>query len=42
MAENIFDEMSKTIEAFKGLDYDLVGDKGVSLKDKLNEVTKTV
>lgn len=42
MSENVFDDMSKSIDAFKGLDYDIIGKKGVLLKDKLNEVTQTV
>ncbi|HED07888.1 MAG TPA: NADH-quinone oxidoreductase subunit G, partial [Ignavibacteria bacterium] len=27
MAENVFDDMSKNIDAFKGLDYDIMGEK---------------
>jgi len=42
MSENVFDEIAKSVEPFKGLNYDAIGDKGISLKDKLNEVTKTV
>ncbi|HSD62395.1 MAG TPA: molybdopterin-dependent oxidoreductase [Ignavibacteriaceae bacterium] len=34
MAEDVFEEMSKTIEAFKGLDYDKIGETGVQLKVK--------
>ena len=40
MAENVFDEISKNIEAFSGLDYDVIGDKGLILK--LKEITETV
>ena len=40
MAENVFDEISKNIEAFSGLDYDVIGDKGSILK--LKEITETV
>ena len=32
MAEEVFNEMSKKIDAFKGLDYDVIGDKGAMLK----------
>ena len=32
MAEEVFKEMSKKIDAFKGLDYDVIGDKGVMIK----------
>ncbi len=32
MAEDVFDEMTKTVEAFKGLDYDKVGELGAQLK----------
>jgi len=31
MAEEVFDDMSKNIEAFKGLDYDVIGEKGTKL-----------
>jgi len=32
MAEQVFEEMSKTIDAFRGLDYDDVGELGAQLK----------
>jgi NADH-quinone oxidoreductase subunit G len=32
MAEEVFGEMTKTIEAFKGLDYDKIGELGAELK----------
>ncbi len=32
MAEDIFEIMSKKIDAFKGLDYDKIGEKGIMLK----------
>ncbi len=32
MAEEVFKEISKKVEAFKGLDYDVIGDKGAMLK----------
>ncbi len=31
MAEEVFSEMSSQIEAFKGLDYDDIGESGVKL-----------
>jgi len=40
MAENVFDEISKKVEAFSGLDYDVIGNKGCMLK--LKEITETV
>ncbi|MCH7827923.1 MAG: molybdopterin-dependent oxidoreductase, partial [Bacteroidetes bacterium] len=42
MAENVFDDISKNIDSFNGLNYDIIGDNGVLLKDKLNEVNQTV
>lgn len=32
MAEDVFEEMTKSIEAFKGLDYDKIGELGIQLK----------
>jgi NADH-quinone oxidoreductase subunit G len=32
MAEEVFNEMSKKINVFRGLDYDVIGDKGAMLK----------
>lgn len=37
MAEEVFEEMSNSIDAFKGLDYDDVGATGVKLKSKIVE-----
>ena len=38
MAEDIFEEMSKSINEFKHLDYDKIGESGVQLKIKVNEL----
>ncbi len=37
MAEEVFEEMTKSIEAFKGLDYDDVGELGVQLKGQFTK-----
>jgi NADH-quinone oxidoreductase subunit G len=37
MAEDVFDEMAKSIEAFKGLDYDKVGELGAQLKGQFTK-----
>jgi NADH-quinone oxidoreductase subunit G len=37
MAEEVFNEMSKKVDAFKGLDYDVIGDKGAMLKTGVAE-----
>jgi NADH-quinone oxidoreductase subunit G len=37
MAEEVFSEMSNQIEAFKGLDYDDIGERGVKLNMKFSE-----
>jgi predicted molibdopterin-dependent oxidoreductase YjgC len=37
MAEDVFEEMTKSIEAFKGLDYDDVGELGVQLKGQFTK-----
>jgi hypothetical protein len=37
MAEEVFSEMSSQIEAFKGLDYDNIGEAGVKLDVKFVE-----
>jgi len=37
LAEEVFTEISKTIDAFKGLNYDLIGELGVQSKLKLVE-----
>jgi NADH-quinone oxidoreductase subunit G len=34
LAEEIFDEISKSIESFHGLDYDIIGESGIMLKTK--------
>jgi len=34
--ENVFDEMTKSVEAFKGLDYDDVGESGTKLKIEIS------
>jgi NADH dehydrogenase/NADH:ubiquinone oxidoreductase subunit G len=38
LAEEIFEEIAKTIEEFNGLDYDVIGEQGVLLKMKLEMV----
>ena len=38
MAEEIFEEIAKTIDEFKGLNYDIIGEQGVLLKMKLELV----
>lgn len=35
MAEEVFNEISNTVEAFKGIDYDNIGDMGVQIKYEL-------
>ncbi len=42
MAEEVFDEISKSIDAFKGLDYDVIGELGAELKVKLVGKSVTV
>jgi predicted molibdopterin-dependent oxidoreductase YjgC len=37
MAEEVFSEISKKVEAFKGLDYDAIGDQGAMLKTGVAE-----
>ena len=37
MAEEVFSEISKKVDAFKGLDYDVIGDKGAMLKTGVAE-----
>lgn len=41
MAEDVFDEIVKTNEEFKGLDYDVIGEQGVQL-ESFKKVTETV
>ena len=38
LAEDVFDEISKTIEAFKGLDYDVLGELGAKANVKTAEI----
>jgi NADH-quinone oxidoreductase subunit G len=38
MAENVFEELSHSIEAFKGLNYDNIGELGIKLKIKQQAV----
>lgn len=42
MAEEVFEEMTKSIDAFKGLDYDNVGELGVQLKGQFTKETVKV
>lgn len=37
MAEEVFDEISKTNEEFKDLDYDVIGDLGVFIKKEIHQ-----
>lgn len=40
MAEEIFDEMSNTIDAFKGLDYDMISNFGLKIKTEISNKVK--
>ncbi len=42
MAEEVFEEMTKSIDAFKGLDYDDIGEFGVQLKGHFTKETVKV
>lgn len=42
LAEDIFREMSNNIPAFKGMDYDSIGELGVQLKNDLKQKNKIV
>ena len=42
MAEEVFGEMTKTIEAFKALDYDEIGETGAELKINIKKETVKV
>lgn len=42
MAEEVFSEISNSISAFKGLDYDVIGELGVQLKINKSELTAKV
>ncbi len=35
MAEDVFADMSHSLESFKGLDYDIIGELGVNIKSKI-------
>jgi NADH-quinone oxidoreductase subunit G len=37
LAEDVFADISKSIDAFKGLDYDVIGDPGAKLKIAIPE-----
>ncbi len=36
MAEDVFEDMAKNIDAFKGLDYDVIGENGALVKNEVN------
>jgi NADH-quinone oxidoreductase subunit G len=38
LAEDVFAEMSRTIDEFKGLDYDIIGELGAKIKMKMQKV----
>jgi NADH-quinone oxidoreductase subunit G len=40
MAEEIFNEMNNSIDAFKGLDYDMIGELGVKIKTEISNKVK--
>ena len=42
MAEEVFGEMAKSIEAFSGLDYDVIGELGAKAKVNIAETTEKV
>lgn len=42
MAEEVFAEISNTVDAFKGLNYDDLGESGTLIKTKRNELTAKV
>ncbi len=39
MAEEVFDDLAASADAFKGLDYDVIGDLGAEIKIKVKEPT---
>lgn len=39
LAEDVFNDIAKNIEAFKGLDYDLIGELGAKIKIEISEIT---
>lgn len=40
MAEDVFEDITNSIEAFKDLDYDKIGEMGIQLKRELVEISK--
>jgi len=40
MAEEVFTEMANTLEAFKGLDYDVIGELGSKIKSEIPNKVK--
>jgi hypothetical protein len=40
MAEEIFSEIANSIEAFKGLDYDVIGELGAKVKSEISNKVK--
>jgi len=40
MAEEVFNEMANTLEAFKGMDYDIIGDKEKKIKTEITNKVK--
>ncbi len=40
MAEDVFEALSKAVEAFKDLNYDIIGDLGIQVKNKVFELQK--
>ena len=40
MAEEVFNEMSNSIDAFKGLDYDMIGELGVKIRTEISNKVK--
>lgn len=37
LAEDVFEELSQSVEAFKGMDYDVIGEQGAKLKTFIEE-----
>jgi NADH-quinone oxidoreductase subunit G len=42
LAEDVFIDIAKNIDAFKGLNYDIIGELGINLNLKVPEVTVKV
>ena len=40
MAEEVFNEMANSIEAFKGMDYDEIGELGSKIKSEIPNKVK--